>query len=112
TRPGMMEWEIEAELLHEFRRHGGQAAYPSIVGGGANGCILHYVDNNAALNSGELLLVDAGCEYQGYASDISRTWPINGRFTSEQRALYEIVLEAQLQAIDKVRAGGHWNAPH
>lgn len=112
TRPGMMEWEIEAELLHEFRRHGGQAAYPSIVGGGANGCILHYVDNNAALNSGELLLVDAGCEYQGYASDISRTWPINGRFTFEQRALYEIVLEAQLQAIDKVRAGGHWNAPH
>jgi len=112
TRPGMMEWEIEAELLHEFRRHGGHPAYSSIVGGGANACILHYVDNDAELAAGDLLLVDAGCEYRNYASDISRTWPVNGKFTPEQRALYEIVLEAQLEAIDKVRAGEHWNAPH
>lgn len=112
TRPGMMEWEIEAELLHEFRRHGGHPAYSSIVGVGANACILHYVDNDAELAAGDLLLVDAGCEYRNYASDISRTWPVNGKFTPEQRALYEIVLEAQLEAIDKVRAGEHWNAPH
>lgn len=112
VRPGMMEWEIEAELLHEFRRHGGTAAYPSIVGGGENGCILHYVENNRVLNDGELLLVDAGCEYQAYASDVTRTYPINGRFSPEQRALYEIVLEAQLAAIDKLRPGAHWNEAH
>lgn len=112
VRPGMMEWEIEAELLHEFRRHGGTAAYPSIVGGGENGCILHYVENNRVLNDGELLLVDAGCEYQAYASDVTRTYPINGRFSPEQRALYDIVLEAQLAAIDKLRPGAHWNEAH
>lgn len=112
VKPGMMEWEIEAELLHEFRRHGGAAAYPSIVGGGENGCILHYVENNAALNDGDLLLVDAGCELENYASDVTRTYPVNGKFSKEQRALYEIVLDAQYAAIEKMRAGEHWNAFH
>lgn len=112
VRPGMMEWEIEAELLHEFRRHGGTAAYPSIVGGGENGCILHYVENNRVLNDGELLLVDAGCEYQNYASDVTRTYPINGKFSPEQRALYDIVLEAQSAAINAIRPRAHWNEAH
>ena len=112
VKPGMMEWEIEAELLHEFHRHGGRPAYPSIVGGGENGCILHYVENNRALNDGELLLVDAGCEYGNYASDVTRTYPINGKFTSEQRALYDVVLDAQHAAIEKARPGAHWNETH
>lgn len=112
VRPGMMEWEIEAELLHEFRRHGGVPAYPSIVGGGENGCILHYVENNRVLNDNELLLVDAGCEYENYASDVTRTYPVNGKFSPEQRALYEIVLEAQYAAIEQARPGAHWNGTH
>lgn len=111
-RPGMMEYEIEAEFLHEFRRHDATTAYQPIVGGGANGCILHYVENSAQLNAGELLLVDAGCEYDCYASDITRTFPVDGRFSATQRELYEIVLEAQLAAIAKVRPGNHWNDPH
>jgi Xaa-Pro aminopeptidase len=82
------------------------------VGGGANGCTLHYVENNAELRGGDLLLIDAGCELDYYASDITRTFPVNGRFTPEQRAVYEIVLEAQLAAIDKVRRDNHWNDPH
>ncbi|HHJ12514.1 MAG TPA: M24 family metallopeptidase, partial [Chromatiales bacterium] len=86
-RPGLHEYEIEAELLHEFRRNAMEPAYPSIVGGGDNACILHYVDNCAPLQDGDLLLIDAGAEYQGYASDITRTFPVNGRFTKEQRAL-------------------------
>ncbi|HEX6929562.1 MAG TPA: Xaa-Pro aminopeptidase [Gammaproteobacteria bacterium] len=112
VKPGMMEWEIEAELLHEFRRHGGAPAYPSIVGGGENGCILHYVENNRVLNGGDLLLVDAGCEFENYASDVTRTYPVNGKFSPEQRALYEIVLEAQYAAIDRARPGAHWNETH
>ncbi|HEX6929805.1 MAG TPA: Xaa-Pro aminopeptidase [Gammaproteobacteria bacterium] len=112
VKPGMMEWEIEAELLHEFRRNGGTPAYPSIVGGGANGCILHYVENDRVLNDGELLLVDAGCEFENYASDVTRTYPVNGKFSPEQRALYDIVLDAQLAAIEKARPGAHWNETH
>ena len=111
-RPGMWEYEIEAEFLHEFRRHDATTSYQPIVGGGANGCILHYVENNDQLKAGELLLIDAGCEYQSYASDITRTFPVSGRFSPEQRALYEVVLEAQLAAIDKVRPGNHWDEPH
>src|SRR5690606_34018459 len=112
VKPGMMEWEIEAELLHEFRRHGGLPAYPSIVGGGANGCILHYVENDRVLEDGDLLLVDAGCELDNYASDVTRTYPVNGKFSAEQRALYEIVLDAQYAAIEKARPGAHWNETH
>jgi len=111
-RPGMMEYEIEAEFLHEFRRHNATTSYQPIVGGGANGCILHYTENKDRLRDGDLLLIDAGCEYECYASDITRTFPVSGRFTAEQRALYEVVLEAQLAAIDKVRPGNHWNEPH
>ena len=111
-RPGMMEYEIEAEYLHEFRRHGCEPAYGSIVGGGDNGCILHYRENNAELRDGDLLLIDAGAEYQYYASDITRTFPVNGRFSEPQKLLYELVLEAQLAAIAEVLPGNHWNAPH
>jgi Xaa-Pro aminopeptidase len=113
TRPGKMEYEIEAELLYEFRRHGAQfPAYWPIVAGGANACVLHYVSNDAPLSDGDLLLIDAGCELDGYASDITRTFPVNGRFTQAQRDVYELVLSAQLAAIEKVRAGSAWNDPH
>ncbi|MFI4913997.1 MAG: aminopeptidase P N-terminal domain-containing protein [Steroidobacterales bacterium] len=111
-RPGRMEYEVMAELLHEFNRHGADISYHPIVGGGANSCVLHYRDNNARLNDGDLLLVDAGCEYRYYASDITRTYPVGGRFSPEQRAVYEIVLEAQRAAIAKVQPGNHWNEPH
>jgi Xaa-Pro aminopeptidase len=111
-QPGMHEYEIEAELLHEFRCAGMVPAYSSIVGGGANGCVLHYIDNSAVLNDGELLLIDAGSEYDCYASDVTRTFPVNGRFSAPQKALYEVVLAAQAAAIKKVRPGNHWNAPH
>jgi Xaa-Pro aminopeptidase len=112
-RPGMMEYEIEAELLYEFKKGGASfPAYSPIVGGGANGCILHYTENNAELRDGDLLLIDAGAEIDGYASDITRTFPVNGRFSGEQRAVYEIVLGAQLAAIEQVRPGKHWNEPH
>ncbi|MBT8086596.1 MAG: Xaa-Pro aminopeptidase [Gammaproteobacteria bacterium] len=112
TRPGLYEFEIEAEFRHEFRRNNAWVSYSPIVGGGANACTLHYVDNNAELKYGDLLLIDAGCELDYYASDITRTFPVNGRFSPEQRAVYEIVLEAQLAAIDKVVKGNHWNEPH
>jgi Xaa-Pro aminopeptidase len=112
TRPGLMEYEVEAEFIHEFRRNDAWVSYSPIVGGGANGCTLHYVENSAELRDGDLLLIDAGCELDYYASDITRTFPVNGRFTPEQRAVYEIVLEAQLAAIDMVRRGNHWNDPH
>jgi len=111
-RPGQYEYEIDAELSHEFRTAGMVPAYSSIVGGGANGCILHYTENNAQLNDGDLLLIDAGAEYDCYASDVTRTFPVNGRFSAPQKALYEVVLAAQAAAIKKVRAGNHWNAPH
>ena len=113
ARPGLHEYEIEAELLHEFRRNGAQSvAYPPIVAGGANACVLHYVFNNAPLRDGELLLIDAGCELDGYASDITRTFPVNGRFSAAQREVYELVLAAQRAAMDQVRPGKAWNEPH
>ena len=112
-RPGLYEYHLEAELRHEFMQFGCRdEAYPAIVGGGENACILHYTENNAQLNDGDLLLIDAGAEYQGYAADITRTFPVNGRFSAEQKALYEIVLQAQLTAIDAVQPGNSWNAPH
>ncbi len=111
-RPGMQEYEIEAELLHEFRRAGMVPAYSSIVGGGANGCILHYTENSAQLNDGDLLLIDAGAEYDCYASDVTRTFPVNGCFSQAQKQLYEVVLAAQTAAIKKVLPGNHWNDPH
>ena len=113
TRPGRNEYEIEAELLYEFRRNGAQfPAYSPIVAGGANACVLHYVFNSAALRDGELLLIDAGCELDGYASDITRTFPVNGRFSAAQREVYDIVLAAQAAAMDKVRPGKAWIEPH
>ncbi|MGE3161132.1 MAG: aminopeptidase P N-terminal domain-containing protein [Burkholderiales bacterium] len=113
ARPGVNEYEVEAELLHEFRRRGAQfPAYWPIVAGGANACVLHYVQNDAPLADGALLLIDAGCELDGYAADITRTFPVNGRFSGAQREVYEIVLAAQRAAIDKVRAGNAWNEPH
>ena len=112
-QPGMMEYQLEAEYLHEFAASGAQAAaYNSIVGGGKNACILHYGENNAMLRDGDLVLVDAGCELNCYASDITRTFPVNGRFSKEQQALYEIVLEAQLAAIETIKPGSHWNHSH
>ena len=113
ARPGRYEYEIEAELLHEFRRNGAQfPAYSPIVAGGANACVLHYVFNDARLHDGDLLLIDAGCELDGYASDITRTYPVNGQFTPAQREVYEIVLASQRAAIDKVAPGNAWNEPH
>ena len=111
-KPGINEYEVEAELLAVFRRHGCLNAYNPIVGGGDNSCILHYTENNQLLGDGELLLVDAGAEYQYYAADITRTYPVNGRFSDAQRAIYELVLAAQLAAIEQVRPGKHWNDPH
>ena len=111
-RPGMYEYQIEAELLYEFKKAGCETAYPSIVGGGANGCILHYTDNNQLLQDNDLLLIDAGAEFCGYASDITRTFPVNGEFTEPQLELYELVLDAQLAAINAVQPGNHWNDPH
>lgn len=113
TRPGRMEFEIEAELLHEFRRNGSQfPAYSSIVAGGANACILHYRENDARLKRGDILLIDAGCELDGYASDITRSFPVDGRFSKAQREIYELVLAAQAAAIASVRPGKSWQAPH
>ncbi|MDP3004602.1 Xaa-Pro aminopeptidase [Methylotenera sp.] len=113
TRPNMMEYEIEAEFLHEFYRKGAQApAYTSIVASGANACTLHYTANNAKLNNGDLLLIDAGCELEGYASDITRTFPVNGKFTPVQKDVYDLVLAAQAAAISQVKPQSHWNAPH
>ncbi len=112
VRPGMNEHEIEAELLHEFRRNGAVPSYEPIVGGGKNGCVLHYRANNSVLNDGDLLLIDAGAEYDCYASDITRTFPINGKFSAEQRALYDVVLKAQNASIKEVRAGKPFGAYH
>ncbi len=112
TRPGMNEHEIEAELLHDFRRQGAVASYEPIVGGGANGCVLHYRANSAVLNDGDLLLIDAGAEYECYASDITRTFPVNGKFSAEQRSLYDIVLAAQRAAIAQIRPGNAFGAYH
>jgi Xaa-Pro aminopeptidase len=113
TRAGMIEYEIEAELLYEFRRHGSQfPAYWPIVAGGPNACILHYRENDRPLEDGTLLLIDAGCELDGYAADITRTFPVGGRYSGPQAAIYELVLAAQLAAIAEVKPGNPWNAPH
>lgn len=111
-RPGMHEYELQAEIEHEFRRANADTSYHPIVGGGANGCILHYHENDAPLVDGDLLLIDAGCEFNYYASDITRTFPVNGRYSPEQRALYDVVLAANLAGIAMVKAGRHWNQPH
>jgi Xaa-Pro aminopeptidase len=112
VRPGLHEYAIEAELLYAFRRHGAVPAYEPIVGAGANACVLHYRANDARMAAGDLLLIDAGAELQGYASDISRTLPVDGRFSAAQRAIYELVLAAQHAAIAAVRPGASWIAPH
>ena len=112
-RPGMREYQIEAEILHCFMQAGARApAYPSIVGGGANSCILHYTENSEILKEGDLVLIDAGAEYDCYASDLTRTFPVSGEYSPEQRQVYEIVLAAQLAAIAEVRPGNTWNEPH
>ena len=112
-KAGMREYQVEAEILHSFLQQGARSpAYPSIVGGGANSCILHYTENSDVLKDGDLLLIDAGAEYDSYASDITRTFPVSGEYTPEQRQVYEIVLEAQLAAIAEVRPGNTWNEPH
>jgi len=111
-RPGMNEAEIHAELNYVFTRNQCHPSYNPIVGGGANACILHYIANRDLLNDGDLLLIDAGAEYDGYASDITRTFPVNGKFSPEQKDLYDVVLEAQVAAIDKARAGNHWQDVH
>jgi Xaa-Pro aminopeptidase len=111
-QPGMHEYELDAEYQHEFRRNNVVGSYQSIVGGGANACVLHYVDNDQPLKDGDLVLADVGCELDYYASDITRTWPVNGKFTVEQRQIYELVLQAHDAAIEQVRPGNHWNDPH
>ena len=111
--PGKFEYEVEAEFLHEFRRQGSRfPAYAPIVAGGANACILHYVGNDQPLRDGELLLIDAGCEVAGYASDITRTFPVNGRFSGPQADLYDLVLDAQAAAIAAIRPGATCLDPH
>jgi Xaa-Pro aminopeptidase len=110
--PGVTEYQLAAEIVHEFHRNHGVPAYEPIVGGGTNACILHYRENAQALRDGDLVLIDAGCELDCYASDITRTFPVNGRYSPAQRALYEVVLEAQLAAIAQCRPGNHWNDPH
>jgi Xaa-Pro aminopeptidase len=113
ARPGRTEYEIEAELLHEFRRHGAQApAYTPIVAAGERACVLHYVENDGELNNGDLLLIDAGCEVDGYAADVTRTFPVNGKFSGPQRDVYDLVLAAQSAAIAAVKLGNSWDAPH
>ena len=113
AQAGRFEYEIEAEILHEFRRHGAQApAYSPIVAGGEHACVLHYVSNDAVLKPGTLLLVDAGCELEGYAADITRTFPVDAAFSAPQRDIYELVLAAQAAAIAAVRPGNTWNMPH
>ena len=111
-KPGVNEYQLEAELLYEFNRNGAGWAYPSIVGSGANSCILHYTENNQPLHDGDLVLIDAGAEYGGYAADITRTFPVNGRFTPPQKEIYDVVLEAQEAAFKTLKPGNHWNDPH
>ena len=112
VRPNMFEYELESEFIYEFRKFNAEHSYNPIVGGGANACILHYGANDSELKDGDLVLIDAGCESNYYASDITRTFPVNGRFTKAQLDIYNIVLKAQLSAIDKVRRGNHFNDPH
>lgn len=112
-KPGIMEYELEAELLYAFARGGARSpAYVSIVGAGENGCILHYDSNNAEVKEGDMVLIDAGCEYEHYASDITRTFPASGKFSVEQNAIYELVLKAHTAAIAEIKPGAAWDAPH
>lgn len=111
-RPGMMEYALEAELNYVFGKNGCVPSYNSIVGGGENTCILHYVENDKELKDGDLVLIDAACEYQFYASDITRTFPVNGKFSPEQKALYNVVLDAQIAAINAVQIGNSYKEPH
>lgn len=112
-KPGLYEYQLEAEIHHEFARQGARfPAYNTIVGGGVNGCILHYVDNSEVLKDGDLVLIDAGCELEYYAADITRTFPVNGKFNPEQRALYELTLQAQEATFAAIKPGSHWNEPH
>ncbi|MEM7080761.1 MAG: aminopeptidase P N-terminal domain-containing protein [Pseudomonadota bacterium] len=111
--PGMTEHQLDAELTYEFMRHGARcAAYPSIIGSGANACVMHYVENNATIEKGDLVLIDAGCEYEHYAADVTRTFPATGKFTKPQKDIYAIVLQANRDAIGACRPGEHFNAPH
>ena len=113
TKPEKYEYEIEAELLYHFKKKGSQfPAYTSIVAGGKNACVLHYIENNAVLNDGDLLLIDAGCELDGYASDITRTFPVSGKFSGPQKIIYELVLDAQQAAMEATSRGNSWQAPH
>jgi len=112
VKPGMHEYELEAILVHQYKLQGAEHAFLPIVGSGANGCILHYTENNDLINDKELVLVDSGAELGYYAGDITRTFPANGSFTKAQKTVYNIVLEAQLAAIEKTRPGNHWNEPH
>jgi len=112
-KPNIFEYELEAEILYEIRKSGAQAAaYTSIVAGGKNGCVLHYVSNDEKLIDGELVLLDAGAEFDHYAADVTRTFPVNGKFNPEQKALYQVVLKAQIAAIEMCQAGNYWNDPH
>ena len=112
VRPGIMEYALEAELNYVFGKNGCVPSYNSIVGGGENACILHYVENDKELKDGDLVLIDAACEYQFYASDITRTFPVNGKFSPEQKALYNVVLDAQIAAINAVQIGNSYKEPH
>jgi Xaa-Pro aminopeptidase len=112
-QPAMAEYQLEAEILHEFASSGARhPAYSSIVGSGGNACVMHYIENNSKMRGGDLVLIDAGCEYEYYAADVTRTFPVNGVFSKEQRALYELVLASQIAAIDVIKPGNHWNQPH
>ena len=112
TKPGAWEWQIAAEIEHEFGRNDMECGYGSIVGGGDNACILHYKENEAQLRDGDLLLIDAGGEYRGYTSDITRSFPVNGKYSGAQKEVYEVVLAAQLAAIDELKAGNSSAKPH
>ncbi|MGB0732653.1 MAG: Xaa-Pro aminopeptidase [Pontibacterium sp.] len=112
-KPGMTEFQLEAEIIHHFAMNGSrQAAYPSIVGGGDNACVLHYTENSQPLMDGDLVLIDAGCEHDYYAGDITRTFPVNGTFTAPQKAVYELVLAAQEACLELVKPGTPWLAVH
>ena len=112
VKPGMMEYALEAELNYVFGKNGCVPSYNSIVGGGENACILHYVENDKVLKDGDLVLIDAACEYQLYASDITRTFPVNGKFSPEQKALYNVVLDSQIAALNAVQIGNSYKEPH
>jgi Xaa-Pro aminopeptidase len=111
-KPGLREYELEAEFLHEFRRHGAECSYPPIVAAGSNACVLHYRANDAELADGDLVLIDAGCELEMYASDVTRTFPVNGAFSEPQRELYDVVLQANRAATKAAQPGNHWSEPH